>query len=106
MLNRIEGVPESSSLSKQGGETVKQPKKENSKSVVKPPMNPKTKNEPKDNATSGSKGKEKVFDERVIDDSVEKEPDEHELKSRKAHEAHIDEHNRIVREVEEKEKFE
>ncbi|CAI9302656.1 unnamed protein product [Lactuca saligna] len=54
-------------------------------------------NEPKVNATSSSRGKEKI-----INDSEEDEPNEHELKRRKGHEAEIDEHNHIVKEVEEK----
>ena len=62
--------------------------------TVKPTIKPKSENEPKDNAASGLKGKEKL-----IDDSEEDEPDEHMLKWRKAREAQIDEHNQIVREA-------
>lgn len=88
---------------------MQQSKKETSKptdTTMKPTINPKSKNEPNVNVASGSKGKEKLINERSIDDSEEEEPNEHELKRRKAREAQIDEHNRIVREVEEKEKAE
>ncbi|CAI9281888.1 unnamed protein product [Lactuca saligna] len=43
-------------------------------------------------------------EEPIIDDSEDEEPDEAELKRRKAHEAEINEHAHIIREAEEKEK--
>ncbi|CAI9289761.1 unnamed protein product [Lactuca saligna] len=46
---------------------------------------------------SDSKGKEKLFSkEPIIDHSEDKEPDENELKRRKAREAEMDEHQMIV----------
>ncbi|CAI9290382.1 unnamed protein product [Lactuca saligna] len=74
MLKRIEGVSESSSLPKQGGDPVKQFKKENTKqahTTVKPLVKPKSENEMKNNESSGSKGKETINDERIINDSEE-----------------------------------
>ncbi|CAI9288738.1 unnamed protein product [Lactuca saligna] len=105
MLKRIEGVLDPSSLPKQKGEPMKQSKKETLKPSTTT-FKPKSENETKDNEPSGSKGKEKISDERIIDDSEEEEPDEHELKIRKARESQIDEHNLIVKEEEEKEKAE
>ncbi|CAI9302848.1 unnamed protein product [Lactuca saligna] len=97
MLHKLEGVLESSSILKQEGEGVKQSKKENSKPSVKPTVRPKSKNEPK--------GKENLINkEPIIDNSEDEEPDEHEMKRRKDREAQMDEHQRIVREAEEKEK--
>ncbi|CAI9302918.1 unnamed protein product [Lactuca saligna] len=102
MLNRLEDVLESSSLPKQGGESMKQSKKENLKQTMKPTVELKAENESNDNVALDLKGKEKLNDERVIDDNKEEEPYEHELKRRKACEDQMDEHNQIVREVEEK----
>ena len=64
---------------------------------MKPTVKPKSENEPKDIVASDSKGNEKLSVERIIDDSEEGEPDEHELKQRKALEAQMDEQNRIVK---------
>ncbi|CAI9299173.1 unnamed protein product [Lactuca saligna] len=99
MLNRLEGVPESSSIPKQGGEEVQQSNKEKPKPSVKPTVKPKSKNE--------QKGKEKLINEEpIIDNSEDEELDEHELKRRRDHEAQIDEHQRIVCEAKGKEKVE
>ncbi|CAI9304032.1 unnamed protein product [Lactuca saligna] len=52
-------------------------------------------------------GKEELFtEEPIISHSEDEEPDENELKRRKAREAEMDEHQRIVREDEAKEKAE
>ncbi|CAI9261961.1 unnamed protein product [Lactuca saligna] len=52
-------------------------------------------------------GKENLFSEEpIIDHSEDEEPDENELQKRKAREAEMDEHQRIVRETEAKEKAE
>lgn len=67
---------------------------------MKPTIKPNLENELNGNVASGSKGKEKLTHEKIIDDSEEKEPNEHELKWRKAHEDQTDEHNKIVRESE------
>ncbi|CAI9292758.1 unnamed protein product [Lactuca saligna] len=91
---------------KKKGEGVKQSKKENPKPTVKLSVKPKKENKPNYNLASASKGKEMLNKEPIIDDSEEEDPNEHELKRRKDHEAQIDEHQRIVREAEEKEKIE
>ncbi|CAI9263191.1 unnamed protein product [Lactuca saligna] len=104
MLNRLEGISRSSSLLKQGGETMKKSKKEIPKPIEKPTTKPKSENKPMDNVASDSKGKENLNNEPIIDDSNEEEPDEHELKRKKTRQARINEHNRIVREAEEKER--
>ncbi|XP_023736528.1 uncharacterized protein LOC111884433 [Lactuca sativa] len=53
------------------------------------------------------KNKDPLFsNESIIDDSEDEEPDEVELKRQKAREAEIDEHARIVREAEDKERAE
>nr|KAJ0219876.1 hypothetical protein LSAT_V11C200068720 [Lactuca sativa] len=66
------------------------------KDPIKPPV---IKQEPKK--------KEKLLSEEpIIDDSEDEEPDEVELKRQKAREADTDEHARIVREAEEKERVE
>ncbi|CAI9270985.1 unnamed protein product [Lactuca saligna] len=97
MLLQIEGVLESSFILKQGGESMSQSKKEDSKPSAKSPV--KSEFEPK--------GKEKLFrQEPIIDQSEDEEPNENELKRRKAGEAEMDEHQRIVCEAEAKEKTE
>lgn len=106
MLNKFEGVSESSSILKLGGDNFKPSKKEDPKPTVNPTIKPKTKNEPKDKVASDSKGKEKLNEEPIIDDIEEEDPDENELKRTRAREAQLDEHNRIVHEVEEKERVE
>ncbi|CAI9303427.1 unnamed protein product [Lactuca saligna] len=89
-------------------EKLRQPSKKDTPKpadrTVNPTVKPKSENETNVNVASGSKGKGKLNDERIIDDSEEEEPDEHELKRWKAREAQMNEHNRIVREFEEKEK--
>ncbi|CAI9289457.1 unnamed protein product [Lactuca saligna] len=80
MLHLLEGVPESSNIPKQGGD---QPKKTLAKPIVKIESEP--------------NGKEKFFyEEPIIDNSEDEELDEDELKKRKASEAKLDEHQRIV----------
>ncbi|CAI9280164.1 unnamed protein product [Lactuca saligna] len=74
MLNRIEGILKSDTLLKQGRDTVKQSTKETTK-PTDTTVKPKLENELKVNVASGSKGKEKL-----INDSEEDEPDEHEMK--------------------------
>ncbi|CAI9282029.1 unnamed protein product [Lactuca saligna] len=75
MLNRLEGVPESGSIPKQGGEGVPHSKNKNTKPSVKQTV--KSESEPK--------GKEKLFsEESIVDNSEDEEPDENELKRRKA----------------------
>ncbi|CAI9295633.1 unnamed protein product [Lactuca saligna] len=67
----------------------------------KPLANPIVKSESK------LKGKEKLFNkEPIVDNSEDDEPDENELKRRKAHEAEMDEHQRIIREADVKDKVE
>lgn len=78
--------------------------KQSTKETSKPAdttVKPESKVKPKVNVASTSRGKEKI-----IYDSEEDEPDELELKQRKAREAEIDENQRIVKEAEEKEKSE
>ncbi|CAI9303309.1 unnamed protein product [Lactuca saligna] len=92
MLHRLEGVPESGFIPKQGGEGAST--KEEPKAPVKhkAPVQPVIKLEPK--------GKENMFNkEPIIDDGEEEKPDEEELKRQKAHEAEMDEHQRIIREA-------
>ncbi|CAI9281329.1 unnamed protein product [Lactuca saligna] len=97
MLHRLEGVMESSSIPKQGGQGVTQSKKEDPKPSFKPTVKCET----------APKGKEKIFNEEsIIDNSEEKEPDKNELKRRKEREAQMDEHQIIIREAEAKEKVE
>nr|KAJ0212498.1 hypothetical protein LSAT_V11C400221470 [Lactuca sativa] len=97
MLHRLEGVSTSMSFLKQGGEgSSKVQTNENPKAPIKPPV---IKQEPK--------RKEKLFNEEpIIDDSEDEEPNEIELKRRKARKVEIDEHTRIVKEAEEKERAE
>ena len=72
-------------------------KKDHSKSPIKSSVKPKREYEPK--------GKEKLFSEElIVDNSEVEEPDENDLKRRKAREAEMDELQRIVCEAEEKEK--
>ncbi|CAI9295294.1 unnamed protein product [Lactuca saligna] len=81
-------------------------KKENPKPTVKPTVKPKKDNKLKDNVASDSKGKENLNEEPIIDDSEEEEHDGHELKRRRGREDQMDKHQRIIREVEEKESVE
>lgn len=96
ILHRLEGVPESSSIPKQGWDP---PKKSSGKptTLVKP--NFKRKSDPK--------GKEKLFSQDpIIDNSEEEELDVEELKRRKDREVELDEDQRIVRKAKAKEKVE
>ncbi|CAI9282841.1 unnamed protein product [Lactuca saligna] len=77
MLNRLEGVLESISILKEGGENLKQYKKGNPNGTDKPTIKPKKENEPKDNVASDSKGKENFNEEPIIDNNEVEEPDEH-----------------------------
>ncbi|CAH1454221.1 unnamed protein product [Lactuca virosa] len=96
MLHRLEGVPESSSIPKQGGEGMTS-KKENPKTSVKYTVKSET----------DLKGKEKIFSEEpIVDNSEDEKPDENELKRGKDREAQMDEHQRIICEAEAKEKVE
>ncbi|CAI9261830.1 unnamed protein product [Lactuca saligna] len=107
ILDRLEGVLESDFILKQGGEGAskqfdpKIPRKE-PKVAAKhvSPIQPIVKKE--------SKSKEKLFSEEPIIDNEEEEEDldEEELKRQKAHEAELDEYQRIIREAEEKERVE
>ncbi|CAI9287310.1 unnamed protein product [Lactuca saligna] len=104
ILNRLEGVSEFSILPKQGGEHTKdQSAKEPQKTVGISGETEmlKTMNKLKGREALDSKGKGKL-----IDDSDEEGPDEHELKRRKSREAEIDENNQIVREAKEKARVE
>ncbi|CAI9288681.1 unnamed protein product [Lactuca saligna] len=90
MLHKLEGVLESSSILKQGGD---QPKKTVVKLIVKSESEPKYKSN--------------LFSEAPnVDNSEDEDIDEDELKKRKAREAKLDEHQRIVRKAEAKEKAE
>ena len=71
--------------------------KKSKKETPKPTLKLKSENEPKDNVASYSKGKENLSDELIINNSEIEEINEHDLKRRKAHEAQIDEPNRIVK---------
>ncbi|CAH1412741.1 unnamed protein product [Lactuca virosa] len=93
----LEGVPESGSIPKQGGEGVSdRSRKEDFNAPVKLVV----KKEPK--------GKEKLFSEEPIVDNSEDEEElaTHEHKKRKVREAELDEHQQIIREIEEKERAE
>ncbi|CAI9287051.1 unnamed protein product [Lactuca saligna] len=96
MLHRLEGVPMLMSFPKQGGEGSSKVKSNdvNPKVSVKPPI---IKQYPKDKVTLFS-------NEPIIDDNEDEEPDEAELKRRNARKAEIDEHSRVIREAEEKER--
>ncbi|CAH1453517.1 unnamed protein product [Lactuca virosa] len=97
MLHKLEGVSDQSFNQKQGGEGVSGgSRKEEPKAPVKPVF----KQEPK--------GKEKLFSEEPIVDNSEDEEelDENELKKQKAREDALHEHQRIIREAEEKERAE
>ncbi|XP_023762192.1 cell wall protein DAN4-like [Lactuca sativa] len=98
---RIEGVSESGTLPKQGGDNEKQSAKEPQKAARTSSDN-ETKSkgsDPKDNVTSGSKGKENIID----DDNEEEEGENSKLK-RKVRDAVLDENLRIAREAEAREK--
>ena len=70
------------------------------KTDLKAPAKPAVKKEPE------PKGKKKLFSEDpIIDNSEDEELDEDEFKRRKACEAEMDEHQRIIREAEETRKL-
>ncbi|CAI9301844.1 unnamed protein product [Lactuca saligna] len=99
MLHRLEGVMKPVSILQEGGKGgSKVQLNEPPKALVNPLVNPPViKKEPK--------CKEKLFnDEPIINDEGDEEPDEAELKRRKAREAELDKNAHIVREEEEKEK--
>ena len=96
ILHRLEGVLESSVIPKQGGDQAK-PTSEKPKPTVKHVVKRETKPHGKDKLLS---------DDTIINDDEEEEPDEAELKRRKAREEEMDEHQRIIREAEVKEKAE
>ena len=66
MLNKIKGISESDTLSKQGGDNVKQSKKETSKSTDTT-IKPKSEVKPKVNVASSSRGKENIIDDTEED---------------------------------------
>ncbi|CAH1436031.1 unnamed protein product [Lactuca virosa] len=96
MLHRLEDVSDQSFNPKQRGESVAGgSRKEGPKAPVKPIV----KNEPK--------GKEKLFrDDPILDIEDEEAPTEEELKRRKVRESELDEHQRIIREAEDKDRAE
>ncbi|CAH1431811.1 unnamed protein product [Lactuca virosa] len=96
---KIRGCSGSGFIPKQGGEGADVKKEPKPKAPVKPvaPVQPDVKKEPK--------LKEKLFsDDPFIDNEEEEVSDENEQKRRKAREAKLDEHQRIIREAEEKER--
>nr|KAJ0186669.1 hypothetical protein LSAT_V11C900486170 [Lactuca sativa] len=98
MLHCLEGVSQIMFIPKQGGER-------SSKNQTNAPPPP-SKLQLTLLSSNKNQRRKKNFltEEPIIDDSEDKEPNESELKRRKAREAEIDDHARIVREVEEKEK--
>ncbi|CAI9303242.1 unnamed protein product [Lactuca saligna] len=100
-LNRIEGVPTSSSPRKQGGEVTKASSEPSKKPTsgfneYEHKSNP---NDQKGNEASASKGKRKLSD-----DNDDEEEDENAKLKRKSHDAELDENLRIAREAETQEK--
>ncbi|CAH1450550.1 unnamed protein product [Lactuca virosa] len=94
MLHCLEGVSDQTFNLKQGAESMDGGSRKEGPTA---PVKPIVKNKPK--------GKEKLFrDDPIIDNEEEEELTEDKLKRRKVHEAELDEHQRIIREAEEKER--
>ncbi|CAI9298330.1 unnamed protein product [Lactuca saligna] len=99
VVHLLEGFPDPSVISKQGGDQPKKP----STTLAKPTTSVK----PSIKSDSEPNDKDKIFSaEPIVDNSDEEELDEEELKRRKAREAELDDNQLIVREDEAMEKAE